>query len=68
MSKNKHRHEQTEVHTAGHANEAEYRIIGKDLARVVVLNVLYLAAILIVYYTNHTSHYLENWFTKLFHW
>lgn len=45
---------------AEHAQE--YKIIQKDLVRLVILNTLFLAAILAVYYTNNTSHYLEKIF------
>ena len=49
----------------GHA--AEYSVIKHDLLRVVYLKVLYLAAVLAIYFTNIKSHYLENFFGKLFH-
>lgn len=68
MSKKKHRQESAENHSTHGADAAEYKIIGHDLARVVILNVIYLAAILVVYYTNHSAHYLENAFAKILHW
>ena len=40
----------------------EYNIIQKDLVRLVILNVLFLVAVLAVYYTNNSSHYLEKIF------
>lgn len=40
----------------------EYNIIQKDLVRLVILNVLFLGAVLAVYYTNNNSHYLEKIF------
>lgn len=46
---------------------AEYRIIKHDLIRVVVLNVIVLAAVLGVYYTNLHSYYLDNLATKFLH-
>ncbi len=49
--------------SASHA--AEYRIIRHDLIRVVALNMVYLAAVLILYYSNQKSHYLDN---LLSHW
>lgn len=50
--------------SSGHA--AEYRIISADLVRLVVLNGLMLALVLVVYFTNQKSQYLEKIFTKLF--
>lgn len=44
---------------------AEYRIIKHDLLRVIALNVIYLAAVLVVYYTNLKSGYLDR---VLGHW
>ena len=45
---------------------AEYRIISKDLIRLVVLNGVMLAAVLAIYFTNKTSSYLERMFQSLF--
>ena len=45
---------------------AEYRIISKDLIRLVLLNGVMLAAVLAVYFTNKTSGYLERMFQSLF--
>lgn len=45
----------------------EYRIIRSDLITVLALNALYLAGVLVLYYTNQHSHYLERWFTSIFH-
>lgn len=50
--------------SAGHA--AEYRIIKHDLIKVIVLNVLYLAAVLALYYSNKQSGFLETWFSRVF--
>ena len=47
--------------------EGEYRIIKHDLVRVLVLNSVYLAGVLALYFSNLKTHYLENLFTKLFH-
>lgn len=54
----------------GHSNiwqthAHEYEIIKKDLTRLLLLNMAYLAALLVVYRTNANSHYLENWYHKL---
>lgn len=45
---------------------AEYKIISGDLVRLVVLNGIMLAAVLVVYYTNRTSGYLERLYEQLF--
>lgn len=68
MSKKKHAGAQNHDHAAHVTDTAEYRVIGHDLVRVLLLNILYLAAILAVYYTNHSAHYLENAFAKILHW
>jgi hypothetical protein len=49
------------------AQVAEYRIIKHDLLRVVILNALFLAAVLTLYYTNLHSQYLERFFGKILH-
>lgn len=46
---------------------AEYRVIRHDLWKVLYLNLIYLAAILALYFSDRHSQYLEHWFTKLFH-
>ena len=51
---------------AAAAHAAEYRIIRADMIRLVVLNVLMLVAVLVVYYTNRSSGYLERLFEQLF--
>jgi hypothetical protein len=53
--------------TAAALHGDEYRIIKHDLLRVIVLNVIYLAAVLVLYYTNQKTHYLENWFSQILH-
>lgn len=55
------------TNSPGAAHAAEYRIIKHDLFKVLILNVIYLAAVLAVYFTNSKSHYLEHWFGKVFH-
>ncbi|MBU6447671.1 hypothetical protein KGQ24_02415 [Patescibacteria group bacterium] len=47
--------------------QEEYRVIRHDLYKVLILNSIYLAAILILYFTNKNSHYLDNWFAKILH-
>lgn len=49
------------------AHAAEYRIIKHDLIRVIILNTIYLAGALALYYTNQKSHYLERWFGNIIH-
>lgn len=45
----------------------EYKIIKKDLIRVAILNIVFLAIVLTVYYTNQDSQYLSKWFSNLVH-
>lgn len=47
--------------------KAEYAIIRHDLVKIFLLNILYLGAILALYYTNSKSHFLDNWFSSTFH-
>lgn len=42
----------------------EYRIIKHDLIKVIVLNLLYLAGVLALYFSNLKSHFLEQWFDR----
>jgi len=49
------------------SHEAEYQIIRKDLIRVLMLNALYLIAILALYFSDQKTHYLEQWFSKFLH-
>ena len=49
------------------SHAAEYRVIKFDLVKVLVLNVIYFAAILALYYGNQHSHFVDNWFAKLLH-
>lgn len=52
--------------SASASHSAEYKVINGDLIRLVVLNGLMLALVLVVYFTNQKSQYLEKIFTKLF--
>lgn len=68
MSK-KHKHHQTSSvinHSAFSVHAEEYSIIKHDLIRLLILNLVYLGLVLVLYYSNQKSHYLENWFGKLF--
>ena len=54
-------------YNAGMGHEAEYRIIKLDLVKVVILNAVYLAVILFLYFGNQRSHFVDNWFAKVLH-
>ena len=45
------------------AHAAEYRIIKHDLYKVLALNAVYLIAVLVIFYTNAKTQYLERWFS-----
>ncbi len=68
MSK-KHRRffNQGSTQAVGLSHDMEYKIIRTDLLKVLVLNVIFLAAVLTVYYTNQQQHYLEQLFNKYVH-
>lgn len=70
MSRNKHtqnnQHKSAES-LLGFSEQAEFAVIKHDLVRVIVLNAIYLAAVLAVYFTDQKSHYLEAFFAKLLH-
>jgi hypothetical protein len=44
---------------------AEYKIITKDMIRLVALNGFMLAAVIVVYFTNKSSGYLERFFENI---
>ena len=46
---------------------SEHKIIKYDLAKVLILNLVYLAVILFLYFANQRSHAVDNWFAKLLH-
>jgi hypothetical protein len=58
---------QTAPQSSGISHEAEYRIIKFDLVKVVILNLVYLAIILGLYYGNQKSGFLDHWFAKILH-
>lgn len=69
MSK-KHRKNNYQVQSmpqSGMSHASEYRIIKLDLIKVVLLNAVYLAVILFLYFSNQKSHFLDNWFARLLH-
>ena len=47
------------------AHAQEYQVIKHDLIKVVILNSVFLAGVLALYYTNLNSHYLERWFGQV---
>lgn len=58
---------QTSGQTPVLAHAVEYRIIKHDLVKVVILNAVYLAVILGLYFANQRSHLVDSWFAKLLH-
>ena len=42
----------------------EYKMIKWDLIRLLIFNVVILAGVLVLYYTNRTSGYLETWLSR----
>ncbi len=69
MSK-KHRTQgfnQTSPQTTTMSHQEEYSIIKFDLIKVLVLNLVYLGAIIFLYLANQKSHILDTWFAKMLH-
>ena len=58
---------QPSPHQGGLSHEAEYRIIKFDLIKVLVLNLVYLAVIISLYYANKGSGVIDKWFAKILH-
>ncbi len=54
-------------HQGSLPHQAEYRIIKVDLIKVLVLNLVYLAVILGLYYGNKQSGVVDKWFARLLH-
>lgn len=46
---------------------AEHTVIKHDLWKVLYLNLVYLAAVLVLYFTDQKSQYLERIIGKIFH-
>jgi hypothetical protein len=65
--KNKQFFAQIHESGAGQLHAAEYKIIKHDLLKVLIMNVVYLAGVLLLYFTNSKTHYLERWFEKFLH-
>ncbi len=64
MSKNRTVQSQPSLTTPA-LQAAEHVIIKHDLLKVVVLNVIYLAGLLVLFSLNQKSHFLEAWFSKV---
>lgn len=64
MGKKNQQSNQSNSHTLIHV--AEYKIIKHDLFKVLGLNILYLGAVLAVYYSNQQSHFLDKLFLSIF--
>ncbi len=45
----------------------EYVLIKRDLYKIFAINILFLGAMLALYYTNRNTHYLDNWFSQHIH-
>ena len=66
------KHPKTQIAFSGPAttplsHAAEYQIIRHDLVRVIVLNTIYLAGILALFYANNRTHVVDNFVARLFH-
>ncbi len=46
---------------------AEYRTIRNDMIRLVILNGIMLAAVVVLYYANRSSGIVEKLYTQIFH-
>ncbi len=49
--------------TLADVHGTEYKVIKHDLIKVLVINAIFLAGVLALYYTNLQSGYLEKWFS-----
>jgi hypothetical protein len=56
----------TPSNSGANQHAEEYRIIRTDLIRVLIVNAIFLAAVLAVYFTNQQSNYLEQIYNKIF--
>lgn len=68
MSKKKYRHQEGQNSHGDLVDGSEYAVIFSDLTRVILLNLLYLAIVLALYYYNHKTGFLEQYVARLFHW
>lgn len=65
MSKRHSHHANQSSFYSALSHEEEYRVVQQDLVRVIILNSIYLAGILALFYFNKNEHFLEQWFSKL---
>lgn len=68
MSKKKHREQEVQGSQGSLVGTSEYAVIFSDLARVILLNVLYLGLILALYYYNNKTGFLERYVANLLNW
>ena len=64
MSKNRNSSTQKTINTT-ELQTAEHLVIKHDLWKVLILNLVYLAGLMALYFANQQSHFLETWFAKL---
>ncbi|MCL5774640.1 MAG: hypothetical protein M1333_00345 [Patescibacteria group bacterium] len=64
MSKNRNSSTQKTISTT-ELQTAEHLVIKHDLWKVLILNLVYLAGLMALYFANQRSHFLETWFAKL---
>lgn len=55
------------VQTAPISRDSEYTVIRHDLYKVLALNAVYLVVLLVLYFTNKNTHYVDNFFARLLH-
>lgn len=60
------KHYEARLDQASLSHVAEYKIIKHDLIKVVILNALYFAGVIALYFSNKQSGFLEKWFAKIF--
>jgi|GEM_PF-1300678 hypothetical protein len=53
-------------HAAYNSHQAEYSNINKDLIKVVIVNGLLFAAILVVYFLNNSNPFLDDLYNRIF--
>lgn len=56
-----------QAQATGFTQQAEFGVIKSDLIKVLVLNLIYLIAIISLYYFNQKSNVLNSWFTHWLH-
>lgn len=58
--------QETKANSVYAAHREEYRYITADLIRVGIINGLFLAGVIALYYANRTNHFLDSWYSKIF--